>query len=50
MVVFEKVCDLEPQITWIYTKNKTLKVENFDMTDSYVCVRGYMNKIGSWVV
>lgn len=50
MVVWEKVSDLEPQITWLYTKNKTLKKENFDMTDSYCCVRGHMNKIEKWVL
>ena len=48
MVVFEKVCDLEPQITWIYTKNKTLKVENFDMTDAYCCVRAVMKRDELW--
>jgi len=48
MVVFEKVCDLEPQIQWLYTKTNTLKTENFDMTDSYAAVRGYMSKIGAW--
>jgi hypothetical protein len=50
MVVWEKVSDLEPQITWLYTKNKTLKKENFDMTDAYCCVRGHMNKIEEWVL
>lgn len=50
MVVWEKVSDLEPQITWLYTKNKTLKKENFDMTDAYCCVRGHMNKIEKWVL
>lgn len=50
IVVWEKVSDLEPQITWLYTKNRTLKKENFDMTDSYSCVRGYMNKIEKWVL
>ena len=49
LVVFEKVCELEPQITWLYTKNKTLKKENFDLTDAYICVIGYMNKNGLWV-
>ena len=50
IVVWEKVADLEPQITWLYTKNKTLKKENFDMTDAYCAVRGYMSKVGEWVV
>lgn len=48
MIVWEKVADLEPQIDWQYTRNKTLKAENFDMTDSYTAVLGYMNKIGEW--
>ena len=47
-VVFDKVCDLEPQITWLYTKNKTLKKENFDMTDAYCCVRAVMMRDGDW--
>lgn len=48
VIVWEKIAELEPQITWLYTKNKTLKKENYDMTDSYICVIGYMNKIGKW--
>tara|TARA_R110000782_G_scaffold239100_2_gene325459 strand:+ start:1600 stop:2256 length:657 start_codon:yes stop_codon:yes gene_type:complete len=47
-VIFDKVYDLEPQITWLYDKNKKLKVENFDMTDAYVCCIGHMNKAGIW--
>lgn len=47
-VVFDKVCDLEPQISWLYTKNKTLKKENFDMTDAYCCVRAVMMRDGAW--
>jgi len=50
IVVFEKVFDLEPQIKWLYNKNKTLMKENYDMTDSYCAVRGYMNKIGEWEI
>ena len=38
-VILEKVADLEPQIVWEYTKNNTLKKENFDMTDLHTCVR-----------
>jgi len=47
-IVWGKVADIEPQITWLYTKNKTLKKENFDMTDSYICVIGHMNMGGRW--
>lgn len=48
IVVWEKVSDLEPQITWLYTKTKTLKAENFDMSDSYTCVRAVMKRDGNW--
>lgn len=49
MVVWEKISDLEPQITWMYTRNKTLKKECFDMTDAYCAVIGHMNKVETWV-
>lgn len=49
-VIWDKVAELEPQVVWLYDKNKKLKKENFDMTDSYCAVRGYMNKIGKWVI
>jgi hypothetical protein len=42
------VYDAEPQITWLYTKNNTLKKENFDQADAYTCVRGYMKMNGLW--
>lgn len=48
MVVWEKVAKKEPQITWTYTKNNTLKKENFDMTDAYTCVLGYMKQKSIW--
>lgn len=48
MVIFEKVCDLEPQITWILDKKNKLKKENFDMSDSYTCAIGYMKKNNQW--
>jgi len=50
MIIFEKVCDLEPQIKWILDKNNKLKKENFDMSDAYTCGVAYMKKIGKWVV
>lgn len=50
MIVYDKVCDLEPQINWLYSKKNTLMSENFDMTDSYAAVRGYMNREGLWKV
>lgn len=43
MVIWEKVADLEPQIVWEYTRNNTLKKENFDMTDAYACCVAAIN-------
>jgi hypothetical protein len=48
MVIWELVCDMEPQITWFYDKKNKLKKENFDMTDAYTAVLGYMRKSGLW--
>lgn len=48
MVIWEMVADLEPQITWFYDKKNKLTKENFDMTDSYVAVLGFMRKHGYW--
>lgn len=44
-IVWELVASKEPQIKWFYTKNGTLKKENYDMSDAATCVFGYMNKI-----
>ena len=46
-IIWEQVAKLEPQITWLYTRNNTLKKENFDMTDAYTCVLGYVNVLNS---
>jgi hypothetical protein len=42
-VIWELVAKREPQITWLYTRNNTLKKENFDMTDAYTVVLSYFN-------
>lgn len=47
-IIWELVAKREPQITWHYTKNNTLKKENFDMTDAYTCVLGYMKEKQIW--
>lgn len=47
-VIWENVAKVEPQITWQYTKNNTLKKENFDMSDAYTAVRGYMKQNNYW--
>jgi len=48
VVVHQKVCELEPQVVWLYDKHQKLKKENFDMTDAYACVMGGMRKCGDW--
>jgi hypothetical protein len=48
MLIWEKVAKREPQITWQYTKNNTLKKENFDQTDAYTCVLGFMRLKEIW--
>jgi len=47
-VIWENVAKVEPQITWQYTKNNTLKKENYDMSDAYTAVRGYMMQFKYW--
>lgn len=47
-IIWEQVAKKEPQINWSYTKNNTLKKENFDMSDAYCCVLGYMKQEGKW--
>lgn len=48
MIVWEMVAKKEPQITWLYTRNNTLKKENFDQTDAYTCVLGHMYMEEIW--
>ena len=48
MIIWEKVAKKEPQITWQFTKNNTLKKENFDQTDAYTCVLVYMRFKEIW--
>ena len=47
-IIWELVAKREPQITWQYTKNNTLKKEVYDMSDAYCCVLGYMKQEGVW--
>jgi len=47
-IIWDLVAKKEPQITWQYTKNSTLKKENFDMTDAYACALGYMKMMEIW--
>lgn len=47
-VLWEKVAELEPQVTWFYDKNNKLKKETFDTSDAYVAGIGYMYKHNIW--
>jgi hypothetical protein len=48
VIIWELVAKREPQITWQYTKNNTLKKENYDQTDAYCAVLGYMKSQDLW--
>jgi len=48
MILWEKVAELYPQISWIFDKNNKLKKENFDMSDAVVAGLGYMHKVELW--
>ena len=47
-IIWNLVSKQEPQITWLYTRNNTLKKECYDQADAYTCVRGHMKKEGFW--
>jgi hypothetical protein len=47
-IIWDLIAKKEPQITWQYTRNNTLKKENFDQTDAYTCVLGKMNQDNIW--
>ena len=48
VVIWELVAKREPQINWLYTKNNTLKKENFDQTDAYCAALGFMKVKEIW--
>lgn len=49
LIVWEKVADMEPQIVWDYTRNKTLAASSFDQSDAYACVLGFKKMQNEWV-
>ena len=48
MIIWDLVAKKEQQIKWLYTRNNTLKKENFDQTDAYTCVLGFMRLKEIW--
>jgi len=47
-IIWQQVSNKEPHLTWAYTRNNTLKKENFDMADAYTCVLGAMKQKEIW--
>lgn len=47
-IIWDLVAKREPQITWHYTNKNVLKKENFDQSDAYCCVLGYMKQEKFW--
>lgn len=43
-ILWNKISEMFPDIEWSYNKKGELKTENFDASDSLVCVLGYLNK------
>lgn len=43
-IVQGKISEMFPEIVWEYNKKGDLKTENFDASDSLVCILGYINK------
>ena len=44
LILWNKISDMFPDIQWLYDKKNELKKENFDASDSLVCVIGYIRK------
>lgn len=44
LILQSKISDMFADINWQYDKNGELKKENFDASDSLVCVLGYIHK------
>jgi hypothetical protein len=42
LYLFNKVAKWYPEIEWLYTRNNTLRKENFDMTDAAVLALAYL--------
>ena len=43
-ILWNKISDMYPDIKWTYDKNNELTVENFDASDSMICILGFINK------
>lgn len=43
-VIWNYISETFPTIEWVFDKNGELKKENFDASDSLICILGYLNK------
>lgn len=43
LILWNKISEIYPNIEWVYDKNGELRDENFDASDSLICVMGYTN-------
>jgi Holliday junction resolvasome RuvABC endonuclease subunit len=43
-IIWEQVDKLFPDVEWLYTRNNTLKKENYDMADAVTAALGHINK------
>jgi len=44
-ILWNFISEKFPSINWVYDKKNELKAENFDASDSLVCVMGYINSL-----
>lgn len=44
-ILWNKISEQYPYIKWTYDKQENLTVENFDASDSLVCILGYVRKL-----
>ena len=44
LILWNKISDMYKDIQWIYDKKGELRVENFDASDSLVCILGQIGK------
>lgn len=44
-ILWNYISEKYPEINWVYDKNNELKDENFDASDSLICVMGYVSKL-----
>lgn len=43
-VIWNYISETFPEVEWVFDKNGELKKENFDASDSLMCIMGYVNK------